>query len=435
MAAAPIAFALTMFVSAALLFLVQPMIAKMVLPLLGGTPAVWNTCMVFFQAAAAGRLRLRPRDDDPARGPRARRSLHVGLLLLRPRSLLPIGIPRGRGPRSPPAGNPSLWLLGLLAVAVGPAVLRGLDHRPAAPALVRRDRPPRRRRPVLPLRGEQPRQHARPARLPARSSSRTSASARRAALWAGGYGVLVLADRWRARRRSGARRGASGEADGRGGRCAGAARPGLGRRLRWVGLAFVPSSLMLGVTTYLTTDIAADPAAVGRPAGALPADVHPGLRAAAAAAARRGWSALLPMAIVLLVLVLCLRGRSQPLRVIPLHLLAFFVVAMVCHGELARDRPPGAAPDRVLPGDVARAACSAGCSTPWSPRSSSTGSPSIRWSWSWPAWSCRGAGTSPGDARDRALDVAILPGARRRPGRAGPDVRADRGRRPVGRRG
>src|SRR6476661_5401313 len=43
-------FALTSFVSAALLFSVQPMIAKLLLPLLGGTPSVWNTCMLFFQA-------------------------------------------------------------------------------------------------------------------------------------------------------------------------------------------------------------------------------------------------------------------------------------------------------------------------------------------------------------------------------------------------
>ena len=47
----PLLFAFTLFVSAFLLFLVQPMIAQMILPLLGGTPAVWNTCMVFFQAA------------------------------------------------------------------------------------------------------------------------------------------------------------------------------------------------------------------------------------------------------------------------------------------------------------------------------------------------------------------------------------------------
>src|SRR5262249_42228189 len=45
-----LAFALTLFTSATLLFLVQPMIGKMILPLLGGTPEVWNTCMVFFQA-------------------------------------------------------------------------------------------------------------------------------------------------------------------------------------------------------------------------------------------------------------------------------------------------------------------------------------------------------------------------------------------------
>jgi hypothetical protein len=43
-------FAATLFVSSALLFLVQPMFARLVLPLLGGTPTVWNTCVVFFQA-------------------------------------------------------------------------------------------------------------------------------------------------------------------------------------------------------------------------------------------------------------------------------------------------------------------------------------------------------------------------------------------------
>src|SRR5438445_3419295 len=66
----PFLFAVTLFVSAALMFLLQPMIAKMILPRFGGSPAVWNTCMVFFQAAllagyayahaAAGRLGVRP---------------------------------------------------------------------------------------------------------------------------------------------------------------------------------------------------------------------------------------------------------------------------------------------------------------------------------------------------------------------------------------
>src|SRR3954469_7874506 len=43
-------FSISVFLSAALLFLVEPMVAKMLLPVLGGSPAVWNTCLVFFQA-------------------------------------------------------------------------------------------------------------------------------------------------------------------------------------------------------------------------------------------------------------------------------------------------------------------------------------------------------------------------------------------------
>ena len=49
--APPALFAITTFSSAALVFLVQPMVAKLVLPLLGGSPAVWNTSMAFFQIA------------------------------------------------------------------------------------------------------------------------------------------------------------------------------------------------------------------------------------------------------------------------------------------------------------------------------------------------------------------------------------------------
>ena len=47
----PVLFGLTVFMSAALVFVVQPMVTKLVLPSLGGSPAVWNTSMVFFQGA------------------------------------------------------------------------------------------------------------------------------------------------------------------------------------------------------------------------------------------------------------------------------------------------------------------------------------------------------------------------------------------------
>src|SRR6187401_1016345 len=92
----PIVFALAMLVSATLLFVVQPMIAKMVLPLLGGAPAVWNTCMVFFQAALLAGYAYAHATASWL-GVRRQAVLHVGLLLV-PLAFLPfrIGADAGR---------------------------------------------------------------------------------------------------------------------------------------------------------------------------------------------------------------------------------------------------------------------------------------------------------------------------------------------------
>src|ERR1700716_3626568 len=74
-------FATTLFVSAALLFLVQPLLARMVLPLLGGAPAVWNTCMVFFQAALLAGYGYT--HSATTRWPVRRQTLvHLGVLVL-----------------------------------------------------------------------------------------------------------------------------------------------------------------------------------------------------------------------------------------------------------------------------------------------------------------------------------------------------------------
>src|SRR5688572_22514055 len=108
-------YCLTIFLSAALLFLVQPMFAKMVLPLLGGTPEVWNTCMVFFQAvllAGYGYAHAATR----WLGVRRQAALHV-VLLAAPLVLLPIAVPADAAP--PSEQLPIGWLLGLLTVAVG----------------------------------------------------------------------------------------------------------------------------------------------------------------------------------------------------------------------------------------------------------------------------------------------------------------------------
>lgn len=108
-------FAVTLFVGAALLFVVQPMFAKMVLPLLGSAPAVWNTCLVFYQAALlAGYLYAHL--SLKWLGPQRQAALHL-LLLCVPWTVLPIGVADGWLP--PPDAFPVPWLWMLLSVSVG----------------------------------------------------------------------------------------------------------------------------------------------------------------------------------------------------------------------------------------------------------------------------------------------------------------------------
>src|SRR6266542_5677195 len=110
-------FSTTLFLSAALLFWVQPLIAKMLLPLLGGSPSVWNTCMVFYQATLlasyayahfiATRLSL-PRQV----------AAHTCLLVLAALAL-PFGVSEKLIQSLAPGANPFLWLLCALVLVVG----------------------------------------------------------------------------------------------------------------------------------------------------------------------------------------------------------------------------------------------------------------------------------------------------------------------------
>src|SRR5580704_14960121 len=74
-------FALTLFCSASLIFLVEPMVGKLMLPLLGGTPAVWNTCMVFFQAVLLAGYTY-AHATTTWLGPRKQAAAHLLVLLL-----------------------------------------------------------------------------------------------------------------------------------------------------------------------------------------------------------------------------------------------------------------------------------------------------------------------------------------------------------------
>src|SRR3982750_4796754 len=108
-------YAATLLLSAFLLFIVQPLFGKMILPMLGGAPAVWNLAMVFFQAALLGGY-LYAHLLSRYLGFGAQAAAHIVLLLICA-AILPIAIPAGWEP--PQTDDPSFWQLRLMAVAVG----------------------------------------------------------------------------------------------------------------------------------------------------------------------------------------------------------------------------------------------------------------------------------------------------------------------------
>ena len=89
----PRLYCITLFAGAGLLFLVQPMVAKMILPLLGGSPAVWNACMVFFQALLL--LGYLYAHLSTSYLPVRKQIVLHGLLLALPLVALPIALPQG----------------------------------------------------------------------------------------------------------------------------------------------------------------------------------------------------------------------------------------------------------------------------------------------------------------------------------------------------
>ncbi len=111
-------FAVTLFVSAFLLFLVQPMIGKMILPKLGGTPQVWNTCMLFFQTALLAGYAYT--HNLSTRLPTRRQLIIHAILLFVPLViLLPNGPYNVREWYPDPTGIPVLQALAELALVVG----------------------------------------------------------------------------------------------------------------------------------------------------------------------------------------------------------------------------------------------------------------------------------------------------------------------------
>jgi spermidine synthase len=329
-------FAATIFTSAFLLFSVQPMIAKMILPLLGGTPAVWNTSMLFFQfLLLCGYLysHVLTRWLSEKKQVLVHFSL-VAIAVL----LLPVRIPEDAVQFLSAGLNPIIWLLGLLFSVIGvpffvlsasapllqkwfsrtshfdsgdPYFLYSFSNMGSLVALLGY---PVFIEPFLKL-------------------------YKQGNYWAVIYGILFFLlggcsiAVWKQVGKKAIALDVQEENS--------SSLPivvGVKRRLLWMLLAFIPSSMMLGVTTYLTTDVASIPLF-----WIIPLSLY--LLSYVIAFSRKKLVGLRMLgkivAISAIVLVFCMLTEiNEPIwLVFGLHLLFFFFSALLCHSLLAEERP------------------------------------------------------------------------------------------------
>lgn len=326
-------------VSASLLFVAQPMIARLVLPLFGGSPAVWTTSMLYFQAMLLGGYAYAHWLTKLA-SLKTQLVVH-SLVVALPLVLLPIAVPAGW---SVDSGSPVASLLLLLLVASGgpflvvtttsPLLQRWFSqttHKSAADpyflyaisnfgSMVALIGYPFVAEPLLGLSDQ-------------------------VHWWAWGYGLLFVGVvgsavlTWRNRQRF---EPASGETQKPASPISPSASvpfaspsPTRKERWTWIVLAFLPSSWMLSTTARLTTNIAPMPLL-----WIIPLSLY--LLTFILVFAKRqviphSWVVrLLPFAAILLSVSLLVSGRWQLMAI---EIGVFFLATMFCHGELAHRRP------------------------------------------------------------------------------------------------
>ncbi len=238
-------FVLTILVGSFLLFLVQPMVARMVLPKLGGAPAVWNSAMLVYQALLLGgyayahwlgRFTVR-----------RQAAIHLALFLVAA-LWLPIGIAQIGAPGP---GQEALWVPLLLLASIGPVFFVVSAQAPLMQRWFAADA--RAGDPYYLYAASNLGSFAGLISYPALVEP-TLPLAAQSWGWTAGYALLVLlvagvaAARWHGGADTHAATDAPAEP-----------RPTLRRQLHWLLIAAVPSGLMLSTTTHLTTDIVAMP--------------------------------------------------------------------------------------------------------------------------------------------------------------------------------
>jgi hypothetical protein len=327
-----VVYALASFLGAALLFLVEPMLAKMLLPSFGGSPMVWNTCTLFFQLlllAAYAYVHV-----SAARLGRRRQPAGHLLLLLAPLFVLPVALPEDAAPTG--AAEPALWLLRDLFLAAGLPFALIATTGPLLQRWYAWSRAAGGSDPYFLYAASNAGSIAGLLGYPLLVEPRTTLSDQ-AVWWSYGYGAFLLLVAGCAvpllvrGRRSAGPTGAApgGEAD----------EPVSGRRrATWLALAFLPASLMLGATTHISTDVAAFPLL-----WSVPLTIYLLTFVVAFSRRRRKQprvAAGLALVLAFAALLDAWRLVSPPVWAqLAIHLGLLATAGLAAHGRLAADRP------------------------------------------------------------------------------------------------
>lgn len=326
-AAAPtVVFSASVFLSAALLFCVEPMFSKMVLPVLGGSAAVWSVAMVVFQAALLagyGYAHLLARTLAPVRAA----MVHLGVLAVAALTL-PIGIAQGFA--TPPETGVTLWLVGLIIASIGLPFAALSASAPLLQNWFAASGHPQARNPYVLYAASNLGSFAALLAYPflieplltLREQSR---------LWSIGYAALAMLI---------ATAGliAARGADPAGSHASAGPAPTARQRLSWTALAAIPAGLVVAVTAYITTDVAAAPFLWVAPLALY-------LLTFVATFRDRPWFStasvmrLVPVAVAPLAITVLGGSKDNWFAVILVNLGAFLLLALACHGELYRRRP------------------------------------------------------------------------------------------------
>ena len=315
--------AATIFAGAFLLFEVEPLIAKAILPWFGGSAQVWTTCLLFFQTALlVGYLYAHVLTSRVS--PRWQLRIHVGLLAAS-LALLPI-VPSQFW--KPTGGEDPLWLiLGLLASTIGLPFVLLSSTSPLVQAWLARPssagvRPPYRLF-ALSNFGSMLALLSYPVVVEPHLAIRTQA-----VTWSVLYAlfaVLCATTAWRHRTGEVVRRMATD-------------RPPWAKRLLWFALAAAPSGLLLAMTNYMLQNVAAIPLF-----WIVPLALY--LLSFVFAFNNLRWYVLpywyVAFVIAIGALILAMSGRLglSELALLPLLAGVLFVCCVVCHSELSQARP------------------------------------------------------------------------------------------------